>query len=396
MDNSVDVSIFVTNMARLQIVNKIGTLLVVIWTFIVPSIMAQNFVLTPELVTPRADDKFTRQKIGRISSVDSGLNCVWDFSAAQIIDGNSIVKYKSEIPGMISQIYEANKHLFRFSSDTVFYCGFENRLTLHTDSIATINLVFPLSYGIDVSQPYYLKGQYCGEQNMHECGVSRIIVDGYGSLILADGDTIRNVLRISNIHDARIELKEIGDTLPINLSDTTLTRRIQTRHRWWAQGYRYPIVETVEDVYFNADEETSSAWQGWITLPSEQEYSIRGDIANEELRNRSQLIDSTEFVAEMNDDSQISNQSSVQQVTDVAITVGAGVLSIDYQVQGVSVEIEMVVADIPGRVYAYIPRQTADAGFNTAQIDCSSLPSGEYLLYLNYADCSDAYKFSIK
>ena len=231
---------------------------------------------------------------------------------------------------------------------------------------------------------------------MHECGVSRIVVDGYGSLILPDGDTIRNVIRVCNIHDARIELKEIGDTMPINLSDTTLTRRVQTRHRWWALGYRYPIVETVEDVYFNADEETSSAWQGWITLPSEQEYSIRGDVANEELRNRSHSIDSTEFVAEENDDNQISDQSSAQQVTDVAITVGAGVLSIDYQVQGVSVEIEMVVADIPGRVYAYIPRQTACAGFNTAQIDCSSLPSGEYLLYLNYADRNDAYKFSIK
>lgn len=383
-------------MAKYQVVNKISALLVVIWMVFVSSITAQNLVLTPEFVTPRADDKFTRQKIGRMPPVDSGLNCVWDFSAAQIIDGSSVVKYKTEFPGKILQIYEANKHLFKLSFDTVFYCGFENRLTLHTDSIAAINLVFPLSYGTDVSQPYYLKGQYCGEQNMHECGVSRIIVDGYGSLILADGDTIRNVLRVSNIHDARIELKEIGDTLPINLSDTTLTRRIQTRHRWWAQGYRYPIVETVEDVYYNIDKEMSSSWQGWITLPSEQEYSIRGDIANEELRNRSQLIDSTEFVADSNDENQTSDQSSAQQVTDVAITVGAGVLSIDYQVQGVSVEIEMIVADIPGRVYAYIPRQTADAGFNTAQIDCSSLPSGEYLLYLNYADRSGAYKFSIK
>lgn len=383
-------------MVRLQVANKISALLVVIWTVFVSSITAQNFVLTPELVLPRPDDRFTRQKISRISSIDSGLNCVWDFSSAQIIDGNTIVKYKSEMPGMISQIYEANKHIFKLSSDTVFYCGFENRLALHADSIAAIDLIFPMCYGREKSQPYYLKGQYCGEQNMHECGVSRIVVDGYGSLILPDGDTIRNVIRVCNIHDARIELKEIGDTMPINLSDTTLTRRVQTRHRWWALGYRYPIVETVEDVYSNAEEETSSAWQGWITLPSEQEYSVRGDTINEELRNQPHSIDSTELVAEENDDSQTTDQSSAQQVTDVAITVGAGVLSIDYQVQGVSIEIEMVVADIPGRVYAYIPRQTACTGFNTAQIDCSSLPSGEYLLYLNYADRSDAYKFSIK
>ena len=91
-------------MVRLQVANKISALLVVIWTVFVSSITAQNFVLTPELVLPRPDDRFTRQKISRISSIDSGLNCVWDFSSAQIIDGNTIVKYKSEMPGMISQI----------------------------------------------------------------------------------------------------------------------------------------------------------------------------------------------------------------------------------------------------------------------------------------------------
>ena len=155
-------------MTRLQMFNKISTLLVIIRTFFISSVMAQNFVLTPELVTPRTDDRFTRQKISRISSGDSGLNCVWDFSSAQIIDGNTIVKYKSEMPGMISQIYEANKHIFKLSSDTVFYCGFENRLALHVDSIAAIDLVFPMCYGREISQPYYLKGQYCGEQNMHE------------------------------------------------------------------------------------------------------------------------------------------------------------------------------------------------------------------------------------
>ena len=107
-------------MVRLQIINKNSALLVVIWMFFVTSIIAQNFAFTPNLVTPRSDDRFTRQKISRISSIDSGLNCIWDFSSAQIIDGNTIVKYKSEMPGMISQIYEANKHIFKLSSDTVF------------------------------------------------------------------------------------------------------------------------------------------------------------------------------------------------------------------------------------------------------------------------------------
>lgn len=59
-------------------------------------------------------------------------------------------------------------------------------------------------------------------------------------------------------------------------------------------------------------------------------------------------------------------------------------------------EMEMILSDTQGRVYSYIPKHNIKCGFNNIEINCSNLPSGNYLLTFLYNSYNDVNRFSIK
>lgn len=97
-------------------------------------------------------------------------------------------------------------------------------------------------------------------------GKSTITADASGDLILPEGDTLHKVLRSNThkqIHQSIILKDNVSallkvDTLPYTLNcdsieylltNDSIHQEIET-WRWYAYGYRYPVVETIKSTVY--------------------------------------------------------------------------------------------------------------------------------------------------
>ena len=95
-------------------------------------------------------------------------------------------------------------------------------------------LKYPLSYGDSVSAPFLGYGIYCGDHPFKETGLSTVIADANGSIVI-DDDTIPDVLRIHSLKSYSICMG-IDSTL---LDNARQKQVVEERYDWYAHGYRY-------------------------------------------------------------------------------------------------------------------------------------------------------------
>lgn len=190
---------------------------------------------------------------------------------------------------------------------------------------------------------------------MKEHGTSTVNGDGYGILILAEGDTLRNVLRLHTaiVSDIDVSNRYTGEDLK------TLHRQTDT-YRWYARGYRYAVLETIDENIKMNNKVVSERKTTHRISPDMQTTSE--DLANEDIR----------------------HQDAIAK---------ADVISYNLEVKGSSAELKydlkadahigMTLCGAQGIVYW---RYDADkqAGENYRQsIPLTGLLRGQYVVYIN-------------
>lgn len=245
---------------------------------------------------PKADGEIRKQQVEYTVSEAMGENIVWDFSSMEQPDEDYTVKYTlAETGGNDSIIVgkeQQTRYYYRSDVDSVMLCGYETNLTKVQYDRPELLLKMPLTYGSRHDGLFHGTMSYCEKMFMRICGSYQVEVDGTGSMLLPNGDTLRHVSRvhirtltakrhypdISTEHELKTYTDSIEPYTDSNIRQVLMTDTLLTEtniYRWYAAGYRYPVMETSETISPESDQRQTTAY---YCAPEEQTLMDDGEV----------------------------------------------------------------------------------------------------------------------
>lgn len=204
------------------------------------TITAAQVKLTQETHGFFADLKNPMVLTSYVEPGQSGSNVVWDFSKLQVqnsFTGNIEGFYTSKCCSKFTKgnvVLEEFGNFFVFEStpaslEQVGYMS-ANGVTRFEYSKPFIKMRYPFSYGDFYSGNY--EGNYIVNDNVIGTisGTYQVEGDGFGKLILPNGQTLNNVLRV----------KEVRITKQVFSSGSALITDIT--YRWYVAQHRFPVL----------------------------------------------------------------------------------------------------------------------------------------------------------
>lgn len=319
------------------------------------SMTPQN-VLTKQLHEERPGDCLVGERICYSDPGPEGMDVVWDFSRTDedecqkhsvLFEEDSIFYNKKE-----------DRTLFQYYSnnDSVVMVSYENPLTYVRYDKPLLHMVFPLSFNDEEHHSsFHGQGYYCNHFKVEEQGNMDLYVDGEGTLILPDRDTLDNVLRVKKVKTSsvRVDYEE--------LSKENRKLMIEETYLWYARGFRYPVYETRSCSFLYNLEPVECYQTACCYVPRVQRKNK--DEENEQIASTDSLMNAT--------------QGGI--LYNVSVENKHALLSIELSQ---NTRIQVVVADIYG--YMYVQQSfNLDGGQHCLDIDCSMLQENSYALYIN-------------
>lgn len=235
-----------------------------IFLFIGISIPVSAQCVISHLYSPAGGDKIARYEANYIPAGQVGKAAIWDFSNLEV------VKDKEE-----EVFVAANDTVTGYGLATNRYVGYKDGLNIVGYSGRNFYvkylrcktlLQYPMAFGHRFTSLYYGEGMYSHKLYMTVYGRSDVEADAMGTLILPQGDTLRNVLRV---HEAARVGQLLADSIGVwcngdstsyslenidhRLASDSLLWLIDS-YRWYASGYRYPVFETAVTTIVNRND----------------------------------------------------------------------------------------------------------------------------------------------
>ncbi|MDR0811004.1 MAG: hypothetical protein LBN23_01835 [Paludibacter sp.] len=229
------------------------------------SLMAQQSSIKEELNLPRTGDKIVKQQVEYKDPGRAGENVVWDFGqllpvnseytlsyhAPQLSGDNTYILGLDTFPAtainpdsIIIGIEHFTVYYYKLKKNSMVLIGHANAVSQMQHKKPLLTLPFPLAYGQSAEDYYVSKTLYAGAKQMNSQGNVSIKADAYGMIILPDGDTLRQVLRIKT---TRSIVEIAGSTN--NTEQRSLVNSMIENYLWYARGQRYPVFETVKTLH---------------------------------------------------------------------------------------------------------------------------------------------------
>ncbi|MBR1656557.1 MAG: hypothetical protein IJ698_09145, partial [Prevotella sp.] len=154
-------------------------------------------VLTHELNMLRDGDELKRFRLQHTTLSQRGEDITWDLSGKSVQDAKYRHRYAA-VPdtSLLSCVDGDTRYYYDCRGDSLLLLGFENNQTRLTYILPVAYLRFPFQYGDSIGGRYEAFGTYCDREALHVRGRYKSVADATGTLILPDGDTLKNVLRI--------------------------------------------------------------------------------------------------------------------------------------------------------------------------------------------------------
>ena len=299
---------------------------------------------------------------------------VWDFSQLQSAGDAYEVEYASLEDSIIAGTEHHTRYYYRESGDTLLLCGYENNSTHVCYDKPELQLHTPLTYGDRCEGLFHGTAAYGEMFFMRIFGSNVAEVDATGKMILPSGDTLRHVARVhihreaTGIHYPSIsteqQLRTLVDSIPYT-TDSIHTHignsdrlAVTDTYRWYATGYRYPILEM--SAYSRQDGNVIHT-KAYYCPPEGQGWLSDREIATEQT------------AGDMHNDSEVIHNVRAG-VSNQTITVSCE-LTRDTRVTA-------QVCDLSGIVY----RQASGEGHKdtpfSLSVYCGGLHRGQYVLHL--------------
>ena len=313
---------------------------------------------------PRECDTIMRVPVAYMPAGNDGEDVVWDFSEFTPVASPYKVFYFADSLGEI-RLKEPSRMLkYQLRDDSLLLTGYETRLRSMTYAPPVCLAVFPSGYGDGWSDNFRGTGLYSERMSIETEGTASVEIDGAGSLVLTEGDTLRNVLRLHYLKSASVWMHEPSDTSVVEPS--ARRQEIEEHYMWIARGYRYPVVETISTTYYDGLTMISDRQEAYMSLPEWQ--TALNDSVNHEI----QVADSLANLLQQ-----------VQPVMHYTYQLNSsGRLHIDYSLTEAA-SITFLVCNAMGITYITATDHHPAGDGYSADIDCSGLLNGTYLLYIN-------------
>jgi hypothetical protein len=183
-------------------------------------------------------------------------------------------------------------YLRRFSSDSLIEEGYETprvRVRYHAKPLL---MKFPMEPDDEYTTLFSGRGTKDDRIASVHLGALTATVDAFGELVLPRGDTLASVVRIHEQREEQIYYESLSGQFdieaPVNRDSLEAggepDERIRTDiYRWYEEGCRYPVFETVRSDRILTDNILPLREDSYLYLPYEQEF-LEQDTANEKIR----------------------------------------------------------------------------------------------------------------
>lgn len=356
------------------------------WAFTMLSASAQQ--LSKESFLPRSGDLLHKVQLEYTTSGLNGLGVIWDFSKLKVSDNSYKVSYFGKIDSVLCLSESRTQFKYWLSADSLFLVGYENATVRIKNKLPALVFHYPFAYGDSIGAYFYGEGSYSHSLGITSYGFTSTVADGLGALLLPEGDTLRQVLRIrqcqyiDQVYYTDIQNANLYSDSVSCMSDTVqmwLKRNPATWHvvhcQWYAPGYRYPVFETFENSIYKSGSLYKHFNTAYYYPPAEQLY-LENDPDNQVIRDRIAMAEKDTHEQETKDFS--SSWGDKRLKINYTLTSDKQ-LSLCYQVNQ-SVQFELILATISGIVLYHQPVQTVSNGTYTERINLSLSGENEFIL----------------
>lgn len=371
--------------------------LVILYLFSLP-VLAQP-VLEKSYNMFRPGDKLTKQQMEFKKPGEAGADQYWDFSQLKTINENYQVSYLDYLDSLVVGREQRTLYKYSLEGDSLLFVGFENPVTIINHLKPELHLVFPVRYEDHHQDYYYGTGNYGGQLDVTLSGKFSSHADAYGTIVLPGGDTLRNVFRV---HYTKKQLEKklphysfsvpdsifSTDSIEYCLATDTLWTQTDT-YRWYAEGYRYPVFETIENTLYLHQQPHFQSATSFYYPPHEQYYGLENDTDNTDKRER---------MASDEDQDQGGREKGKQRTPGskgsgsgeaslenkgidhtVYLSNDNDLLIVEYNLEE-PMDVIIMLFDMQGRILEKYPKVRQERGSHHQHISLEKYPRGEYLL----------------
>ena len=235
--------------------------------------------LRGELNLPRAGDELLKEQVAYFEPGEAGKDLTWDFSGIRLTDEAYIVHYFTRADWKIIGAENGKLSFLEIAGDSLLLGGYETPSHIVKFRLPGLLLRFPITYGSISHGEFFGRGKHHDRLESIVSGEIRSEADASGRLILPGGETLTGVIRV---HVRKIERSRYApvtsefsvdhpDEKGLSFSAETETIACDT-YQWYEEGYRYPVMETVETIRIDSTGETVLSRKAYFYHPAEQDY----------------------------------------------------------------------------------------------------------------------------
>lgn len=310
---------------------------------------------------PRGGDAIKKKVVEYFEPGNSGNNIVWDFRDVEPTRATELTEYFIGLDSLLWGTNSASICRFRLNSDSLQLLSYETPYQRIDYTQPITLLTYPYAYGYTMSNNYEGTGLYCQKHVVKNRGTMIAEIDGTGSIITIDSDTLLNVVRLHSIRTSSVCMYSQSDTLYED--STNIKQEIQETNQWYVRGYRYPLYETSSISYYDNLEQVSCIQKAYVYSPDEQ--FMPEDPENKKILEKIQ-----------------KEKDGERTIIHYTVSNNGSVLQVSYTLDS-DASINSIVCNNLGMVYGrQVANQHAGSGYQLS-FDISSLPRGEYVLYIN-------------
>ena len=364
----------ISNKTKLQRVMKIQFILTLSMLIGLSPSCSQELI-NYDTHAPRLNDVIYRSRVEYLPPGDSGNNVIWDFRNINVTADHSPVEICCDSDSIPMLIDSSSITRYELRGDSLLLIGRETELDYMKYDSPLPYIIYPFAIGDSISNNYTGHGSYCKKMHVDTGGTFMMEADGTGSIILADGDTLQNAIRLHSINVSSKRMYLPDDSVS-NADLHNLKQEVEERYIWYARGYRYPILETISISCYDDMEQASCQQTAYSCLPDGQCFA--DDSVNAEIL----LQDSLRTLRETD-------------IIHYKINVTANSLIIDYSLDEYA-SINALICNDLGMVYGRKYRKDSSGVGYQLSFDISNMRPDNYILYLNVNGRVYSEKFNIR
>lgn len=351
------------------------------------SLNAQT-VLDKSGILPRSGDRIKKQEVHYFPCGEAGNGQIWEFDRLEPIEEEYELVYGGN-DSLLTGTEHRTRYTYRIQGDSLWKTGVENFATYQEALFPELLKVYPVRMGDRWESYFGYAGEHQHAYGMELLGKTTVSVDASGVLVIV-GDTVPDVLRVhtqrkfvQDLHlvnerilkeDSAEWLRKFSpDTIFCRLHNDTLVTQTDT-YCWYASGYRYPILETVENTLIRYGVPASHFRTAFYYSPVDQYYTLDEDTENRQKREeaesrKEQAKAAARQQTDKNSSRQAANEDSFRggsfRLEDALgecefYQEGDG-LTVVYLLRA-SCEVEMALYTVKGELVAFYPKKTLSPG----------------------------------